>query len=75
MTGKQLKSFRQFRDLTQAELAEKLGIATITIQRNENASKVSKRLKRQMKEYFPDLTAFIYRLSNLTNDAKSVIIK
>lgn len=75
MTGNQLKHFRQLKNLTQAELADRLNVATITIQRNERAERVSRRLKNQLKTVFPDLSTVIVSLANLTFVTNSVNIK
>lgn len=71
-----LKQYRENNDLTQNDLAEKVGIATVTIRKIENgqrnpsnktARKISLILGRTMDEVFPD----IFLLSSDTKSIKS----
>jgi transcriptional regulator with XRE-family HTH domain len=66
MTGLQLKQFRHLKNLTQAQLADSVKVAILTIQRNESARQVSKRLKNRLKDEYPDLMPILSQLSNLT---------
>lgn len=65
MTGKELRRFRKFANLTQTALAARIGVSKITIQRNESAEQVSENVGERMMASFPNVTRVSFALSRI----------